>query len=388
MLLSDSGSFYEGYFVIEIEDELIIDEFENNSRELKGTFIHEYTHFLQGITTLYGFNHFILGLEEIYRLIYKKKTGNNFIEKLKDLYSLYDGDAKHCNDCPVIVARIDNNIVDEQLFDDTSIQVEQIIINYSNRKTYHFGNKCVAESMAYLTERCLYGVRERYDDFPYNSVEILAKHIYKERELKDYELIALCEIALQVENSGAFIFKVLQKMNEEKFNFNTIDDLIQFIDTYFETYFEWDIEMLKNLLELVYPNDDEFNKNKSWIYNRFEYGKKLRMNHKCFLGYILEKNKDIQFMFLQSLLEDIGVPPIVNGEGVIYWGDKNDDEVELRYILAPFAYRQYKSYNKCPFTNRCNIKESCICLEKENSQEQFMCSLYSYYIWVKDRQNE
>lgn len=63
---SSYGSYIPAFALIEIEDIIDFQNFENNHDELKGTFIHEYCHYLQDVSTTYGFINFIYSLQELF----------------------------------------------------------------------------------------------------------------------------------------------------------------------------------------------------------------------------------------------------------------------------------------------------------------------------------
>ena len=62
----DEGYYIPSFMYINISEHIDMQEFEENSSEIKGTFIHEYCHYLQDISTTYGYNKFICEVNYVY----------------------------------------------------------------------------------------------------------------------------------------------------------------------------------------------------------------------------------------------------------------------------------------------------------------------------------
>ena len=68
--------------------------FENHTDEVKGTFIHEYCHFLQDVSTTYGYSNFIFFIQDFLYKIRREKVESDkkILEYNRDFYSLHYGD--------------------------------------------------------------------------------------------------------------------------------------------------------------------------------------------------------------------------------------------------------------------------------------------------------
>ena len=96
---SSYGSYIPAFALIEIEDIIDFQNFENNHDELKGTFIHGYCHYLQDVSTTCGFINFIYGLQELFlKLGMVINLHRKDIQYNRDILGLLRGDDEIEND--------------------------------------------------------------------------------------------------------------------------------------------------------------------------------------------------------------------------------------------------------------------------------------------------
>ena len=62
---SRAGAYYPSYMLMKIDSSINFDDFEENRDEQKGTFMHEYCHFIQDVSTTYGYMTYIYNLQEL-----------------------------------------------------------------------------------------------------------------------------------------------------------------------------------------------------------------------------------------------------------------------------------------------------------------------------------
>lgn len=60
-----AGAYYPSYMLMKIDTSINFDNFEGNRDEQKGTFMHEYCHFIQDVSTTYGYMTYICNLQEL-----------------------------------------------------------------------------------------------------------------------------------------------------------------------------------------------------------------------------------------------------------------------------------------------------------------------------------
>ena len=142
------GYYLPAFMYIDIDNPIDFQEFENHSDEIKGTFMHEYCHYLQDVSTTYGVINFKFILQELMYKTYKDITDveTQLLKANRGTYGLCNGD----------------QCVGDKIFyiNDVTIRTDDdldyVIVRYHGNKEFHFGNFCIAESMAYLMEKRLY----------------------------------------------------------------------------------------------------------------------------------------------------------------------------------------------------------------------------------------
>ena len=67
------GCYLPAFLFIQLNDRIDFQNFESHSDEVKGTFIHEYCHFLQDVSTTYGYTNFLCYMQEFLYKIRKEK---------------------------------------------------------------------------------------------------------------------------------------------------------------------------------------------------------------------------------------------------------------------------------------------------------------------------
>ena len=65
LLDSTLGYYLPSFLYIYTEEHIDFENFEANLSETNGTFMHEYCHYLQDISTTYGYNNFVCILQEM-----------------------------------------------------------------------------------------------------------------------------------------------------------------------------------------------------------------------------------------------------------------------------------------------------------------------------------
>lgn len=369
---SSYGSYIPAFALIEIEDIIDFQNFENNHDELKGTFIHEYCHYLQDVSTTCGFINFIYGLQELFlKLGMVINLHRKDIQYNRDILGLLRGDDEIENDIFYI-----NKIEikpHEFLQDYPEEEVKCVIVTYNGKLTFCFGSLCISESMAYLVEKRLYRICERESEFPYNVCEMICIKEYPEFAKNELFVLALCEISLLERNAGIFFITALRLMKEKNFLPKNILDMEEFLDKYFEVGFRGYRNQIDNILNDLYPGkNEEFVKVRQWIISRFELGCIYREQSKMFISLSLSsENIQERYGRWQYIMNHFGCPiVIVKGRNVFEGGYLEGKSIDLRYMLGPWAIetafaREGKS---CPLKEICKMdqdkKYSSLCEER------------------------
>lgn len=218
------GAYYPGVFMIKVKMLLHDDiNFSNFDGESWRTFVHEYTHFLQDISTSHGFLYYFYKAQLLNLAFYNivnnssdvielpirtEDTGAKNASEKEMLLDFYEGDSFHFkyHHINTIKAEVDD-LMTSLVIDKTELDQKLYSVNiyYDDKpKPYQFGNECIIESMAYLIERHLFGAEKRTNEFPYNSCETICQLMYP--ELLEYpdKIVMLAEVALMRDDCGLF----------------------------------------------------------------------------------------------------------------------------------------------------------------------------------------
>lgn len=212
------GAYYPGVHIIQLEklfyENMQYNDFSNGDWQ---TFIHEYVHFLQDISSGRGYLYFqhkaqLMNLcfyvlqtnknEDIQLPLLLEKTGVRDASEKNTLLQFYEGYSyfkkfHHINKFSYEKDFITSEIV----FPENNVELYSFNFYVDdNSNPYVFGNLCVAESMVYLIERCLFGAEERKNELPYNSCELVCD--LKCPELLEHKdkIVKICEVSLMSDN--------------------------------------------------------------------------------------------------------------------------------------------------------------------------------------------
>ena len=359
-----SGYYLPAFLCIQLNDKIDTQNFENHTDEVKGTFIHEYCHFLQDVSTTYGYSNFICFIQEFLYKIRREKVESDkkILEYNRDFHNLHYGDNEIEDDMFLIskVEVVEDEICKELYPQDT---VEKVMVKYNLSKEFQFGNCCIMESMAYLVEKRLYKVRRRENEFPYNVCEEICKHEYAAFARNEIWIMALCELALLELDSGVFFIKALRLMKEKKFIPATVNDIQVFIDKNFTIGFRGKKDKIELLLSEVYPDCGlDFSKIKEWIVKRFEIGCDYREISKCFISLSLcSEDAGVRFGIWNTLMRDFGCPVLIDSDGNRIEGAYlGQEEIDISFMLAPMAIDKLLDRNGLHIIEECPLIPLCL----------------------------
>lgn len=358
-----SGYYFPAFLCIQLNDRIDTQNFESQSDEEKGTFIHEYCHFLQDVSTTYGYLNFIRFIQDFLYKVRKEKTESDkkILEYNRDFHNLHYGDDEIDDDI-FLISKVE--VVEDEICEELypGSNVEKVVVKYNLNKEFQFGNCCIAESMAYLVEKRLYKIHKRENEFPYNVCEEICKHEYAAFAKNEIWIMALCELSLLEQDSGLFFIKALRLMKEQKFMPTKINDIEAFIDKNFTIGFRGKKTTIESLLSEVYPECNvDFSKIKEWIVRRFEIGCEFREMSKCFISVALcSEDSGARFLVLNTLLKEFGCPVLIDSDGNRIEGAYlGQEEIDLSFMLAPMAINELLDHNGKHIQKACPLNVIC-----------------------------
>jgi hypothetical protein len=228
-VLNKNLGFYDSsFFRMHISTNEKIERINTLSDEAFAILAHEYSHFIQDITTIHGLNNIFsiiqyikFATNEIY------KTPNEFIvpivpnyKKIEDfvyfnnrICEISYGDSDSYDNIEIIDYKSITLPVDKQC----AVQEMQMIeinvrIDDSYDDKYIFGACCIYESMAYILEKNMaqFGFVEA-PDLPYNSAIKIAEKIYQEFAEDELNVLAVCDISLNCSNPGKVFVEMISE---------------------------------------------------------------------------------------------------------------------------------------------------------------------------------
>lgn len=395
----ESGSYLPAFLYIELDQSIDFQNFENHPDEVKGTFIHEYCHFVQDVSTTYGYSNFVCYMQDF---LYKIREDKNSYDKdilvyNRDFNNFYNGDTEIKEDM-FFINEIE--IVKDELVEDLypRSNIKKVIVKYNRKyeeyKEFQFGSCCIAESMAYLVEKRLYKIQERENEFPYNVCEEICKHEYATFSKNDIWVMALCELSLLELNAGVFFINALRLMKEKEFIPTTVKDIELFIDEYFKIGFRGDRNVIASILSEVYPKCNiDFLPIKKWILTRYELGCEFREISKCFISMSLcSEDIHVRYFLWNTIIEELGCPVLVDAKGNRTEGASlNNKEIDLVYMLAPMAIDKLLDHKgefiqgPCPLQSLCHsageplYSEECLVDPRKSINVDGLCPVKGFW---------
>ena len=337
-MLEEYGTYESSFFImtVPIDAEL---EIRNMSDEDFAVFFHEYIHFLQDITSFYGYMGIYDHGEYMRRAINDiKKMPKQFsvpisIEDNGDLvllnkniadFSLGDkGDLDF-----VVINDVSKDIFIEQFqLNDTFPIPELHVRAITNRGQEEIvvGAYAIRENMAYLLEkRCTTKYRHS-NEYPYQIVDILANKMCPGK-LTEEDLIALCDVSLQCSVPGYGLYQFLSAIGKGQIAIKKPEDLYDILLSKKTQFLGRDMTMPNALVEaskqaidhlLSYVRIDKLSKDyEEWVNFTLGAGVGLRLKRPYFFIEMARGKRNKENAVLQFVAKNIGSPQMVNAQGM------------------------------------------------------------------------
>lgn len=341
--LYTEGGYYSSAFIkMHVKTTEDLSEYASMSLETEATYFHEYIHFLQDITTTYGFmnisnivdfikysNDSILRNDKNeFNVPVVITSGDNDVKANWELKKIYTGGGKGLNDVKKINSICKCVVVIETTKGKQA--VKRLVLNYedsSGKKIEYFiGAYCIVESMAYTMEQLLYPeVLPKPNKLPYEAVHIICEHLLPDLVKDPLNIVALCDVTLNTFNPGAFLYDILIGFIKNGLP-STPEGIYR--EAYSRTHFNYLGHTTFDQLIISqgaqassqlgdYFTTPLFKQNKTWINYIFCSGIDLRLHEPFFMleivrkGRILE-DKKIGNTYFNTILHKLGSPLTVN----------------------------------------------------------------------------
>lgn len=327
------GNYESSYFIMNVPTDADID-IRNMPDADFAVFFHEYIHFLQDITSFYGYNAIFSHGEYIRKVITDIYKGP---EQMSFPFQLIDGKDNVWLNKRICIQSLGDKTEQEVFFlkkvyieyyklnDIVSLPELQVdAITDNGLETITVGAYAIRENMAYLMERQCTSKYKTSKTFPYQIVELLADKICPGK-LTSLDLIAICDIALQCSVPGHGLYLFLNAIGNGDLVINRPEDVYNFFLSKRVTFLGVEESVPQAIITAAYMAMDhllsyvrieslnaEF---QQWILFTISAGVELRLLHPYFFLEMARGERDKKNAILQTIAEYIGSPQIINNFG-------------------------------------------------------------------------
>lgn len=350
-------------------------------------YLHEYIHFLQDITTTYGYTNistvvdFIKYVNEFARggtsrtftvPVSPRPSPTNevfFNLKLKKEYVGSGNDVTTANISAV--TKQPKTIT----LKNGNVNLDNIVIDYldrgGNKLFHHFGSHCIIESMAYMIENSIYpNLLAPTPDFPYKSAQKVIEFEYPQFLHNPLNALALCDVSLGTFNPGEFFYSMLLKMKSQNYLPPTPEDVYRYCSSNITFNFNGSTTLNQLLLSTSTVASSQlcdyfttliFGDNKTWINYTIATAVNLRMTNPFFILDIARGGKIQSNIPFMQVFTKMGTPMVsnLNNKGTFFSPLQNTHDIKPEYLWA--ISQIYGLYIK-PLTSnpkKCELKEWC-----------------------------
>lgn len=357
-------------------------------RELS-LFIHEYVHFLQSFTTIYGLERINSDFSVIINMVnwmnrhIKSKIAFPLSKDVLDsvicnndkLSRLVWGDTED-----VSHLRITNEDVDYIQIDERR-QIESVTLSYideNGEQSYcSFGAREIYEGMAYLIEQYITKDFEVSPDHPYCTAAKVANHIHPHLLDDPRNLLVLCDKALMSSNPGPEFVRMIKWLRQIDFLPPTPDYLFYFLDNNWETYDMNQkvgvLETFVNRVEFVKANlhsllqDEYFSDYHKWLDVIFDYAIDLRKTEPMFWLDIFDNGYVKDNSYFQTIFHFAGSPLIETVKHEYFFVDPEGSDSESISFFKVFnqIYILFvKGTTQCELMPWCNSSNNTVRIDE------------------------
>ena len=310
-----------------------------NDDLVESVYLHEYCHFIQDVTTIYGLSNICITVD------YMKFANNHVIQLPKgkfsvpvlpvpnspdnvhtnlSLSSIYNGSGE--DDIVVLTGhkKMTRNI--------SQLNVPYVEVDYTIQSgqtlSFEFGALCIVENMAYIIESECYPNCYLSPDLPYTSAEKLVDLIFPQLGQNRLNVLALCDASLMAMNPGPFFYDTLLRIKNNKIPINRPEDIYQLcyqaifnfhgatnINALFTKIGNDAIAQIKG-----YFNDVQFQPLKDWLENMIVQAINFRKNNPYFSLDMARNGKIPGNRIFSAFMSSVGTPLVTNeiGQTTLY----------------------------------------------------------------------
>lgn len=340
-LNSTIGCYFPAFFEMNLD---IYGNMDVNKLKEKqfALFLHEYTHFMQDVSTYYGLSN-LFTVNEVIKSMHLNLTTslpnggkfnppvgimqNNSILKaniqLKNLtLGLIDGIP--CFDVKKVESKkeaVPNNQFVKQ--------IDKVYVTTTKGEHFQFGALAIMENMAYLMEQLCVSECELSPDYPYSAAEKVANFIAPVFAKDKLMVLALCDVALQSSNPGHYFCDTLYLISNGTIKYSKQEDVYddfysRQLVTYHSSTIPNNFGQFRKMADTIIDQEKKFIATPGlsvfwkWLENAINYSYDLRLNHRYFLLEIARAGNARMSRIFADYLNAVGSPLMMNKCGKFY----------------------------------------------------------------------
>ncbi|WP_282040058.1 hypothetical protein [Saccharicrinis aurantiacus] len=339
----DLGSCYykPSFFNMKIDLPISLGDLNDLPEGAMGLYYHEYIHFIQDISTIYGLmnistiNYYIQSCAhhveknksqkafkvpiELNEIIDNSKTNDsgllNFALRPVYMGSSIKNKSKTIADFTYQV--IPYEYSKGEFIDKVSITFIDSITG--EKRCLDFGGNHVTEGMAYLCEQFNYkDILPVAEDYPYTIVQKIVENIYPEIIEEKILIIALCDISLMSYHPGLSFVRLLNFIKDKNIVHPDLSledlysDCLAFIKGSHVEYSDL-VDIIKAEIKKNFKAD-YFDDTNAWIDSIFDRIKKIRTDIPTFINDLVRFGKPSVNQFFKHLVNFVGSPLVLNSD--------------------------------------------------------------------------
>lgn len=391
-LFTTLGFYRPSFFKMQVNSTDNLEDLNQLSDITSAVYLHEYIHFLQDISTTFGFMNIstvvdyikyvnqssINGTSRTFRVpVNPRPSPNDEVFFNLNLKKKYVGSVEDIVNAAI--TNINKTSISVTLRNGNQ-NIDTVTIDYTDRSgklDYHqFGSHCIIESIAYLVENSIYpNLLPSAPDFPYRAAQKVVDFEYPVLLQDPLNVLALCDISLMSFNPGEFFYSMLLEMKSTSYIPSRPEDIYHFCSS--RTSFNYNGATTLNQLFLMASNNgccqlcdyfttNNFGDNKTWINYTISSAVNIRITDPFFILNIARGGKIQSNVSFANVLTKLGTPMVtnLNDEGTFYSPLQSSHNILPEYLWAiSQIYGIYikpsaQNKKKCELKNWC--RESCI----------------------------
>lgn len=345
---ADLGFYVPGVFHLELVTHEQLTDFNRLaanavSAELISTFLHEYIHFLQDVTSTQGLLNFINYVEYLKNANQQVrdstqaefktpiKISNAFEHRTNEkLLTIYYGGRDDAES--ISYSHYEEIKMDLTTNGSKTISVPKYRIHYfdnraQSKNVCHFGSLHIKEYMAHAVQKAFSPNRNHFD-IPYVLVELIIKKEHPPLSVDASFMLAVCDAVLMHYHPAHLFFDVLKRMKQDKWVPENVESVYGFVFDGLRLSWEDQAETIGSLHRKTASSAmesfrdalkaDIYRENVQWFEHVVTEALDLRMKHQGFFGKLVDSPGNFSLLF-QHIIDGLGIPFMTNAVGHGYF---------------------------------------------------------------------